>query len=72
MLEEGEFGEEWNVGAGVGKGSIRLDSLCADWSVNGRGTLVDLTLEATSGQLVGIIGPVGSGKVRTTFLTISI
>lgn len=57
-------------------GRIQLTSFSGNWTADGANALVDVNLEAGPGELVAVIGPVGSGKVgshtntaRMTFMT---
>ena len=45
-------------------GNIKLKHFSGSWTADGTSVLVDVNLAAHSGQLIAIVGPVGSGKVK--------
>ena len=45
-------------------GNIKLKKFSGTWTADGTNVLVNVNLEAHSGQLIAIVGPVGSGKVK--------
>ena len=42
---------------------ISLRNVSAAWNDGGKNVITEVSLEASSNQLVAIVGPVGSGKV---------
>ncbi len=42
---------------------LQVENLSSSWSASGEQCLSNVSLEATAGQLLGITGPAGSGKV---------
>jgi len=54
-----------NIKSPVG---VRLDNVSASWAQGGSRALSNVSIEVGAGQLLGLIGPVGSGKVSGIFV----
>jgi ABC-type multidrug transport system fused ATPase/permease subunit len=61
---EREVGVRLKGGHSGAQPLIRVENLSSSWSLGGDPCLNNVSLEAAAGQLLGITGPVGSGKVR--------
>jgi ABC-type multidrug transport system fused ATPase/permease subunit len=47
-------------------GSVELRSFSASWRKDGSNILEKINISINPGSLVALVGPVGSGKVKTT------
>jgi len=65
-LEEKEVHEnEFNLeGPDELNSALELRNLSSTWSADGEFAIADVSLNVRMGQLIGVIGPVGSGKVK--------
>lgn len=48
---------------------LEMTNVSAKWSENSDLTLNKIDLTAPKGKLVAVVGPVGSGKVKTLFVS---
>jgi ABC-type multidrug transport system fused ATPase/permease subunit len=49
-------------------GDLRVEGLCARYSLDGPKVLRDLNFHIRSGERVGVVGRTGSGKVRSLII----
>jgi ABC-type multidrug transport system fused ATPase/permease subunit len=69
MEEERNAANEPEPRAGEKGGSVQMKDYTASWTSGGETVLKNINLEAKSGDLIAIVGPVGSGKVGSNWIS---